>query len=163
MCFYVELENQSSQTSAVGTRTTFHDGDDFSSDDDDDFPSIYDNSSITFNSSLSRSERYMRRVRQQTNSISERIVEPSHRVFDFREQFSKDPVTYRPRLLLSGMEGAGQTTHLAPAVLHCVEHLTVFSLDLPALYGVTTRTPEEACAQVDEKFGPWGFKQYKQL
>ena len=70
------------------------------------------------------------------------------RMFDFHDDFSKDPVAYRPRFLLTGEEGAGQTTYLAPAVLHCVEHLTVYSLDLPALYGVTARTPEEACAQV---------------
>jgi len=92
----------------------------------------------------------MRRIRQRTDSISERTVQPGHRMFDFHEQFSKDPVTYRPRLLLSGVEGAGQTTHIAPAVLHCAEHLSVFLLDLPALYGVTTRTPEEACAQVNK-------------
>lgn len=57
-------------------------------------------------------------------------------------------MTYRPRLLFSGESGQGQSTHLGPAVLHHLERIPVHVLDLPVLYGVSSRTPEEACAQV---------------
>uniref|UniRef100_A0A8C5M8F0 ATPase family AAA domain-containing protein 2 n=1 Tax=Leptobrachium leishanense TaxID=445787 RepID=A0A8C5M8F0_9ANUR len=58
------------------------------------------------------------------------------------------PTSYRPRLLLSGEPGSGQTSHLAPAVLHILEKFSVHRLDLPALYSVSAKTPEESCAQV---------------
>ena len=58
------------------------------------------------------------------------------------------PATYRPRLLLSGEAGQGQTSHLAPAVLHHLEGLPVHILDLPALFSVSAVAPEEACAKV---------------
>ncbi|KAM9316920.1 ATPase family AAA domain-containing protein 2B [Gastrophryne carolinensis] len=58
------------------------------------------------------------------------------------------PTSYRPRLLLSGESGSGQTSHLAPAVLHMLEKFSVHRLDLPALYSVSAKTPEESCAQV---------------
>ncbi|XP_040204456.1 ATPase family AAA domain-containing protein 2B isoform X1 [Rana temporaria] len=58
------------------------------------------------------------------------------------------PTSYRPRLLLSGEPGSGQTSHLAPAVLHLLEKFSVHRLDLPALYSVSAKTPEESCAQV---------------
>ncbi|XP_008572654.1 PREDICTED: ATPase family AAA domain-containing protein 2B, partial [Galeopterus variegatus] len=58
------------------------------------------------------------------------------------------PTSYRPRLLLSGERGSGQTTHLAPAVLHTLERFSVHRLDLPALYSVSAKTPEESCAQI---------------
>uniref|UniRef100_A0A8C1TV54 ATPase family AAA domain-containing protein 2 n=1 Tax=Cyprinus carpio TaxID=7962 RepID=A0A8C1TV54_CYPCA len=58
------------------------------------------------------------------------------------------PTSYRPRLLLTGPQGAGQSTHLAPAVLHHLEKFTVHRLDLPTLYSVSAKTPEESCAQV---------------
>uniref|UniRef100_A0A8C4LS13 ATPase family AAA domain containing 2B n=1 Tax=Equus asinus asinus TaxID=83772 RepID=A0A8C4LS13_EQUAS len=58
------------------------------------------------------------------------------------------PTSYRPRLLLSGERGSGQTTHLAPALLHTLEKFSVHRLDLPALYSVSAKTPEESCAQV---------------
>lgn len=56
--------------------------------------------------------------------------------------------SHRPRLLVCGRSGLGQTTHVAPAVLHLLEHLPLHRLDLPALHSVTARAPEEACAQV---------------
>lgn len=55
---------------------------------------------------------------------------------------------YRPRMLICGEKGMGQSAHLAPALLHTMEHMTVYCLDLPALFGVASKTPEEACAQV---------------
>ncbi|XP_044147284.1 ATPase family AAA domain-containing protein 2B isoform X1 [Bufo gargarizans] len=58
------------------------------------------------------------------------------------------PTSYRPRFLLCGPPGSGQTSHLAPAVLHILEKFSVHRLDLPALYSVSAKTPEESCAQV---------------
>ncbi|XP_053567143.1 ATPase family AAA domain-containing protein 2B [Bombina bombina] len=58
------------------------------------------------------------------------------------------PTSCRPRLLLSGEPGSGQTSHLAPAVLHTLEKFSVHRLDLPALYSVSAKTPEESCAQI---------------
>nr|XP_056712870.1 ATPase family AAA domain-containing protein 2B [Euleptes europaea] len=58
------------------------------------------------------------------------------------------PTTYRPRLLLSGERDSGQTSHLAPALLHSLEKFAVHRLDLPALYSVSAKTPEESCAQI---------------
>ncbi|KAM8953246.1 ATPase family AAA domain-containing protein 2B-like [Pelodytes ibericus] len=58
------------------------------------------------------------------------------------------PSSYQPRLLLSGDLGSGQTSHLAPAVLHILEKFCVHRLDLPALYSGSAKTPEESCAQI---------------
>ena len=58
------------------------------------------------------------------------------------------PAVHRPRLILCGCGGLGQSSHLAPALLHSLEELPVKTLDLAALFGTSTKTPEEACAQV---------------
>lgn len=58
------------------------------------------------------------------------------------------PTAYRPRLLLAGPPGSGQSSHLAPALLHHLDKLPVHRLDLPTLYSVSAKTPEESCAQV---------------
>ncbi|XP_013879634.1 ATPase family AAA domain-containing protein 2 [Austrofundulus limnaeus] len=58
------------------------------------------------------------------------------------------PTSYRPRLLLEGRPGSGQTSHLGPAVLHALEKFTVYTLDLAVLFGVSATAPEEACAQI---------------
>ncbi|XP_075057470.1 ATPase family AAA domain-containing protein 2B isoform X2 [Mixophyes fleayi] len=72
-----------------------------------------------------------------------------HRPFlHFTTSACHQPTSYRPRLLLSGEPGSGQTSHLAPAVLHILEKFSVHRLDLPALYSVSAKTPEESCAQV---------------
>ncbi|MBN3287571.1 ATD2B protein, partial [Polyodon spathula] len=60
----------------------------------------------------------------------------------------RQPTSYRPRLLVAGDRGSGQTTHLAPAILHSLEKFSVHRLDLPTLYSVSAKTPEESCAQV---------------
>uniref|UniRef100_A0AAR2J466 ATPase family AAA domain-containing protein 2 n=1 Tax=Pygocentrus nattereri TaxID=42514 RepID=A0AAR2J466_PYGNA len=60
----------------------------------------------------------------------------------------RQPTSYRPRLLLTGPQGSGQSTHLAPALLHHLDKFTVHRLDLPTLYSVSAKTPEESCAQV---------------
>uniref|UniRef100_A0A8C7Z0T9 ATPase family AAA domain containing 2 n=1 Tax=Oryzias sinensis TaxID=183150 RepID=A0A8C7Z0T9_9TELE len=58
------------------------------------------------------------------------------------------PMSYRPRLLLEGRPGSGQSSHLAPAVLHALEKFTVYTLDMAVLFGASACTPEETCAQV---------------
>ena len=58
------------------------------------------------------------------------------------------PPVYRPRLVICGQGGMGQSSHLAPALLHALEDLQVQTLDLPALFAVSSKTPEEACTQV---------------
>ncbi|XP_059424310.1 ATPase family AAA domain-containing protein 2-like isoform X1 [Carassius carassius] len=60
----------------------------------------------------------------------------------------QQPTSFRPRLLLCGTSGSGQSSHLAPAILHALEKFTVYTLDVAVLYGVSSATPEEACAQV---------------
>uniref|UniRef100_A0A3Q2XF69 ATPase family AAA domain-containing protein 2 n=1 Tax=Hippocampus comes TaxID=109280 RepID=A0A3Q2XF69_HIPCM len=60
----------------------------------------------------------------------------------------QQPTAYRPRLLLAGSPGSGQSSHLAPALLHHLDKLPVHRLDLPTLYSTTAKTPEESCAQV---------------
>ncbi|XP_077070914.1 ATPase family AAA domain-containing protein 2 isoform X2 [Siphateles boraxobius] len=60
----------------------------------------------------------------------------------------QQPTSFRPRLLLCGTSGSGQTSHLAPAILHALEKFTVYTLDVAVLYGVSSATAEEACAQV---------------
>ncbi|KAK5853211.1 hypothetical protein PBY51_007018 [Eleginops maclovinus] len=60
----------------------------------------------------------------------------------------QQPTAYRPRLMLAGAPGSGQSSHLAPALLHHLDKLPVHRLDLPTLYSVSAKTPEESCAQV---------------
>ncbi|XP_061560445.1 ATPase family AAA domain-containing protein 2B isoform X1 [Phycodurus eques] len=60
----------------------------------------------------------------------------------------QQPTAYRPRLLLAGSQGSGQSSHLAPALLHHLDKLPVHRLDLPTLYSISAKTPEESCAQV---------------
>lgn len=53
------------------------------------------------------------------------------------------------QLLLTGDSHAqGQSTYLAPALLHHMEHVSTFTLDLATLYKETTRSPEEACVDI---------------
>lgn len=60
------------------------------------------------------------------------------------------PTSYRPRLLLEGRPGSGQSSHLAPAVLHALEKFTVYTLDMAVLFGASATAPEETCAQVNQ-------------
>ncbi|KAM4633283.1 ATPase family AAA domain-containing protein 2B [Polymixia lowei] len=73
----------------------------------------------------------------------------THRPFlHFSTSALQQPTAYRPRLLLAGPPGSGQSSHLAPALLHHLDKLPVHRLDLPTLYSVSAKTPEESCAQV---------------
>uniref|UniRef100_A0AAY4AWR2 ATPase family AAA domain-containing protein 2 n=1 Tax=Denticeps clupeoides TaxID=299321 RepID=A0AAY4AWR2_9TELE len=82
-------------------------------------------------------------------SASPKKSSPSHKPFlHITTSAYAQPTSYRPRLLLTGPPGLGQSTHLAPAVLHRLENFSVHRLDLPTLYSVSAKTPEESCAQV---------------
>ena len=54
---------------------------------------------------------------------------------------------FRPRLLITGLEGMGQR-YLSAALLSKVEGLHVQSFDLPTLYEDSTRPPEQAIIQL---------------
>lgn len=69
-------------------------------------------------------------------------------VFNLNGTVLSQPTSYRPRLLLQGRPGSGQSSHLAPAVLHALEKFTVYTLDLAVLFGVSATAPEETCAQI---------------
>ncbi|XP_038199344.1 ATPase family AAA domain-containing protein 2 isoform X1 [Arvicola amphibius] len=58
------------------------------------------------------------------------------------------PMSFRPRLLIVGEPGFGQSSHLAPAVIHALEKITVYTLDIPVLFGISTTSPEETCSQM---------------
>lgn len=72
----------------------------------------------------------------------------SGQFFNFTSCASQQPTTYRPRLLLAGRIGQGQSVHLAPAIMQQLEQLPVYVLDLPSLFAVSVKTPEESCAQI---------------
>lgn len=55
--------------------------------------------------------------------------------------------TYRPRLLIYGEAGMGQT-YLGPALLHHLEGFHVQSFDIATLMSDSTRTPEAAVVQL---------------
>lgn len=74
-------------------------------------------------------------------------------IFYYSHAYSSQyPRTHRPRMLLAGPQGYCQSSHLAPAILHHLEQLPVHVLDLPALFAVSAKTPEESCAQVIANF-----------
>ena len=60
-------------------------------------------------------------------------------------------------MLLSGGKADGVETHLAPALLYDLEGIPVHVLDIPALYGLSSHTPEEACAQVQQRVHTHSF------
>uniref|UniRef100_A0A8C3AAL2 ATPase family AAA domain-containing protein 2 n=1 Tax=Cyclopterus lumpus TaxID=8103 RepID=A0A8C3AAL2_CYCLU len=72
---------------------------------------------------------------------------PSFFLFVHKSVLSQ-PTSYRPRLLLEGRLGSGQSSHLAPAVLHALEKFTVYTLDMAVLFGASATAPEETCAQI---------------
>ncbi|XP_013413245.1 ATPase family AAA domain-containing protein 2 [Lingula anatina] len=76
------------------------------------------------------------------------ITSPQGPFLNFASAAYQRPSTHRPRLLLAGGEGQGQSSHLAPAILHHFERMPVHVLDLPSLFAVSAKTPEESCAQV---------------
>nr|XP_046274213.1 ATPase family AAA domain-containing protein 2-like isoform X2 [Scatophagus argus] len=81
-------------------------------------------------------------------SISAPSTSKCRNFLHFARSAVKQPTSHRPRMLLAGRPGAGQTSHLAPAVLHALERFAVHSLDSSVLFGVSSTSPEEACTQV---------------
>ncbi|XP_021242801.1 ATPase family AAA domain-containing protein 2 isoform X2 [Numida meleagris] len=72
---------------------------------------------------------------------------PQEKFFNFSRNAYWQPMSCRPHLLLAGKPGCGQTSHLAPAVLHALEMFPVHTLDLSVLF-VSAASPEETCAQL---------------
>ncbi|KAM9852704.1 ATPase family AAA domain-containing protein 2 [Aulostomus maculatus] len=73
---------------------------------------------------------------------------PDKELLNLHRSVLSQPTSYRPRLLLEGRPGSGQSSHLAPAVLHALEKFTVYTLDVAVLFGATATAPEETCAQI---------------
>ncbi|XP_063735979.1 ATPase family AAA domain-containing protein 2-like isoform X2 [Eleginops maclovinus] len=69
-------------------------------------------------------------------------------LFNLNRSVRSHPTSYRPRLLLMGRLGSGQSSHLGPAVLHALEKFTVYTLDMAVLFGASATAPEETCAQI---------------
>ena len=107
---------------------------DTSDEDESDLPSIYEPLS------------YGRSTRATQRASSPQIE--NRNFVDIIERSQMRKMSHRARFLITGKEGMGQSTHLAPAILYSMEHLKVYVLDLPSLFGVSARVPEEACAQV---------------
>ncbi|XP_011943630.1 PREDICTED: ATPase family AAA domain-containing protein 2 isoform X2 [Cercocebus atys] len=98
---------------------------------DDDVPSVYD------------------------NGLSQKSSHKAKDNFNFlhlNRNACYQPMSFRPRILIVGEPGFGQGSHLAPAVIHALEKFTVYTLDIPVLFGVSATSPEETCAQVQELF-----------
>ncbi|XP_019748628.1 ATPase family AAA domain-containing protein 2 isoform X2 [Hippocampus comes] len=72
----------------------------------------------------------------------------SREILSIERSALSQPTSYRPRLLLEGRPGSGQSSHLAPAVLHSLEKFTVYTLDMAVLFGASATAPEETCAQI---------------
>ena len=136
------MGNSSNSRHEQRTRAATVLSDEEASSDDDLGPPIFESVAGS-----SRTERYMRRVQQFSNN-PETEAGLCSSFFSSASGQARGASTYRPRFLICGRQGMGQSTHVAPALLHTMEHMTVHCLDLPALYGVTSKTPEEACSQV---------------
>ncbi|XP_030606598.1 ATPase family AAA domain-containing protein 2 isoform X3 [Archocentrus centrarchus] len=73
---------------------------------------------------------------------------PANGLLNLHRSVLSQPTSYRPRMLLEGRPGSGQSSHLAPAVLHALEKFTVYTLDMAVLFGASAAAPEETCAQI---------------
>ncbi|XP_077872859.1 ATPase family AAA domain-containing protein 2 isoform X5 [Ictidomys tridecemlineatus] len=93
---------------------------------DDDIPSVYENG-----------------LSQKSNKAKENF-----NFLHLNRNACYQPMSFRPRILIVGEPGFGQGSHLAPAVIHALEKFTVYTLDIPVLFGVSATSPEETCAQM---------------
>lgn len=75
-------------------------------------------------------------------------TKPASQIFNLNRCVLSRPTSYRPRLLVQGRPGSGQSSHLAPAALHALEKFTVYTLDMAVLFGASATAPEETCAQI---------------
>nr|XP_046256103.1 ATPase family AAA domain-containing protein 2-like isoform X2 [Scatophagus argus] len=82
------------------------------------------------------------------NSHSQLKTPAAKELLNLNRSVLSHPTSYRPRLLLEGRPGSGQSSHLAPAVLHALEKFTVYTLDMAVLFGASATTAEETCAQI---------------
>lgn len=94
---------------------------------DEDTPSVYENGI---------SQKYLTKTKENLNFLH------------LNRNACYQPLSFRPRILIVGEPGFGQGSHLAPAVIHALERFTVYTLDIPILFGVSTTSPEETCAQL---------------
>lgn len=115
-------------TSSQGDGSTAVEDSDLLSDEEDNMPSIFEPSG---------------QGRRKSH-----LEGPKQQFISFTSYAYKEPSTHRPRLLLAGSRGQGQSSHLAPALLHHMEQLPVHVIDLPSLFAVSAKTPEESCAQI---------------
>ncbi|KAL1767908.1 ATPase family AAA domain-containing protein 2 [Sigmodon hispidus] len=84
------------------------------------------------------------------NGLSQKSFNQAKENFNFlhlNRNACYQPMSFRPRLLIVGEPGFGQSSHLAPAVIHALEKFTVYTLDIPVLFGISTTSPEETCSQ----------------
>ncbi|XP_020012080.1 ATPase family AAA domain-containing protein 2 isoform X3 [Castor canadensis] len=85
------------------------------------------------------------------NGLSQKSFNKAKENFNFlhlNRNACYQPISFRPRMLIVGEPGFGQGSHLAPAVIHALEKFTVYTLDIPILFGVSATSPEETCAQM---------------
>ncbi|KAM6215269.1 ATPase family AAA domain-containing protein 2 isoform 1-T1 [Rhynchocyon petersi] len=85
------------------------------------------------------------------NGLSQKSFNKTKENFNFlhlNRNACQQPMSFRPRMLIVGEPGFGQGSHLAPAVIHALEKFTVYTLDIPVLFGVSATSPEETCAQM---------------
>ncbi|XP_039974151.1 ATPase family AAA domain-containing protein 2-like isoform X2 [Xiphias gladius] len=81
-------------------------------------------------------------------TLHSQLKTPANGLLNLSRSVLSQPTSYRPRLLLEGRPGSGQSSHLAPAVLHALEKFTVYTLDMAVLFGASATAPEETCAQI---------------
>ncbi|KAM6994457.1 ATPase family AAA domain-containing protein 2 [Tautogolabrus adspersus] len=81
-------------------------------------------------------------------SLSQLKTPAANGLLNLSRSVLSHPTSYRPRLLLQGRPGSGQSSHLAPALLHALEKFTVYTLDMAVLFGASATAPEETCAQI---------------
>lgn len=68
--------------------------------------------------------------------------------YNGQQRLLHSSVAYRPRMLLTGSKGQGQSDYLGPAIVHAMERLPAYKLDIAALYSNSAKAPEEAVAQI---------------
>ncbi|XP_035747464.1 ATPase family AAA domain-containing protein 2 isoform X2 [Egretta garzetta] len=71
----------------------------------------------------------------------------NEKFLNFSRNAYYQPTSCRPWFLIVGEPGYGQTSHLAPALIHALEKFPVYTLDLSVLF-VSITSPEETCAQL---------------
>ena len=103
----------------------------------------------TQDSTASRGEASMsENASQELSQMSNISSVSSQRYLSLTSHPHTIPMVHRPRLILCGAGGMGQSSFLSPALLHVLEEFPVKTLDLTTVFATSTKTPEEACTQV---------------